>query len=90
MGVQPLLELIENNQNFPAGYRASHPTQGCQRFLEAQLACRDVGKCFLSPASNRDSVWLGVASTYTTVMSSESRGNSPARTREDFPQPDGP
>ena len=38
LGVQPLLELIENNQHFEAGRNASAPAKGGERLFQSQVA----------------------------------------------------
>ena len=87
--VQPLLELIENQQQLVAG-GSDWPLRIAARSSLRDNSAGNPGTAFRMAVPSRASAALGAASTNTETTRSARRGSSPALTSDDFPHPDGP
>ena len=87
--MEPLLELIQDQQHLALRRQDATPSQFCQR-IDQPNPRGSSGQTLRKPLSSRASVSSGVASMYTGRTCLPSRGRSPALTSDDFPQPEGP
>ena len=91
LGVQPLLELVEDEQHLLARLEeALAPAQRRQRLDQTQVG-RQAGQRFAQAVQQAGLRLLGGRlDVDRRSRASASRGSSPAFTSDDLPQPDGP
>ena len=89
LGMEPLLELVQDQQHLPLRWQDATPSQVCQRIDQPQSS----GQFRTRLAQALEQPGFGLLGGRLDVDRKDvlaSRGSSPALTSDDLPQPEGP